>query len=177
MKQIIELTHTEAKAFFLKEESYFSSDLPKYFVFQKLLAGVEKKLNGKLLSDFYANLTTSDGKQKAVYPFNCEKVNYTLLNNKDGKFAWRPLQLIHPAIYVSIVHKITEESNWRLIIDKFNEFKTNPQIKCHSIPLQSDNKQSDKVANVSNWWQSIEQQSIELSLNFDYLLHTDITDC
>jgi len=177
MKQIIEFTHTEAKTFFLKEESYFSSDLPKYFVFQKLLEEVEKKLNGKLLSDFYGSLITSDGKQKAIYPFNCEKVNYTLLNNKDGKFAWRPLQLIHPAIYISLVQKITEESNWKLIVDKFNKFQTNPQIKCHSIPLQSDNKQSDKAVNVSNWWQSIEQQSIELSLNFDYVLHTDITDC
>ena len=177
MKQIIEFTHTEAKTFFLKEESYFSSDLPKYFVFQKLLEEVEKKLNGKLLSDFYGSLITSDGKQKAIYPFNCEKVNYTLLNNKDGKFAWRPLQLIHPVIYISLVHKITEEKNWELILDKFKEFQANPKIKCHSIPLQSDSKQSDKAITVSNWWQLIEQQSIELSLNFDYVLHTDITDC
>lgn len=29
------------------------------------------------------------------------------LNNKDGKFAWRPLQLINPALYVYLVFKIT----------------------------------------------------------------------
>ena len=177
MKQITEFNHTEAKAFFLKEESYFNFDLPQYFVFKKLLEGVDKKLDGKLLSDFYSNYTDSDGKQKTTYPFSCENVNYTLLNNKDGKFAWRPLQLIHPAIYVSLIQKITEIDNWQLIIDKFAEFQANPKIKCHSIPLQSDSKQSDKAVTVSNWWQSIEQQSIELSLKFDYVLHTDITDC
>lgn len=177
MKTILENNHTEARTFFLKEESYFSFDLPQYFVFQKLLEEVVKKLDGKLLSDFYGSYTTPDGKQKAIKPFECEDVNYTLLNNKDGKFAWRPLQLIHPAIYVSLVNKITEENNWKLIVDKFKEFQANPKIKCHSIPLQSENEQSDKAVTISNWWQSIEQQSIELALNFDYVLHTDITDC
>lgn len=177
MIQITEHNHTDARTFFLKEESYFSFDLPKYFVFQKLLEKVEKKINGKPLSDFYGSYVTCDGKQKAIYPCNCEKVNYTLLNNKDGKFAWRPFQLIHPAIYISLVQQITKKNNWELIVDKFLEFQTNPQIKCHSIPLQSDSKQSDKAVTVSNWWQSIEQQSIELSLKFDYVLHTDITDC
>jgi len=175
-KQITDLDHTEAKAFFLKEESYFNFDLPKYFVFQKLLGEVEKKLNGKALSDFYNN-TTSNGESKTAYPCDYENVNYTLLNNKDGKFAWRPFQLIHPAIYVSLVYKITEENNWKLIVEKFKEFQSNPEIKCYSIPLQSDSKESDRATAINNWWQLIEQQSIELSLNFDYVLHTDITNC
>lgn len=177
MKRITELNYLDARNFFLKEESYFSFDLPQYFVFQKLLEEVIKKLDGKLLSDFYGSYTTEDGKQKATYPFNFEKVNYTLLNNKDGKFAWRPLQLIHPAIYVTLVYKITEEQNWKLIIDKFKVFQTNPKINCYSIPLQSGNEQSDKSVTVSQWWHLIEQQSIELALNFDYVLHTDISDC
>lgn len=177
MKNITELNHIEAKAFFLKEKSYFSFDLPQYFVFQNLLETVTKKLDGKLLSDFYGSIATEDGKQKAIRPYECENVNYTLLNNKDGKFAWRPLQLIHPAIYVSLVYKITEENNWNLIINKFKEFQSNPHIKCHSIPLQSESEQSDKAVTVSQWWHLIEQQSIELALNFEYVLHTDISDC
>jgi len=177
MKRITELNHAEAKDFFLKEESYFSFDLPQYFVFQKLLKEVAKKLDGKLLSDFYASITTDDGKQKSIKPFDCENVNYTLLNNKDGKFAWRPLQLIHPAIYVSLVYKITEENNWIIIIDKFKEFQANPKIKCHSIPIQSESEQSDKAVTVTQWWHLIEQQSIELALEFEYVLHTDISDC
>lgn len=177
MKRITELNHTEAKAFFLKEESYFSFDLPQYFVFQRILEVVEIKLEGKLLSDFYASITTAEGKQKTIKPYDCENVNYTLLNNKDGKFAWRPLQLIHPAIYVSLVRKLTEEINWRHIIDKFIEFQSNPKIKCQSIPWQSEDELSDKALAVNQWWHLIEQQSIELALNFEYVLHTDISDC
>ena len=177
MKRVTELNHIEAKAFFLKEESYFSFDLPQYFVFQKILEAVEKRLDGKILSDFYASITTSEGKQISIKPFDCENVNYTLLNNKDGKFAWRPLQLIHPAIYVSLVRKITEENNWQHIIDKFTEFQSNPKIKCQSIPLQSEGEFSDKALAVNQWWLLIEQHSIELALSFEYVLHTDISNC
>lgn len=99
------------------------------------------------------------------------------LTTKMVKFAWRPLQLIHPAIYVSLVYKITEENNWSIIIDKFKEFQANPKIKCHSIPIQSESEQSDKAVTVTQWWHLIEQQSIELALEFEYVLHTDISDC
>lgn len=104
-------------------------------------------------------------------------MNYTFLNNKDGKFAWRPFQLIHPALYVSLVHNITEEPNWNTIVARFGQFASNPKIKCYSIPLESDGTQSDKATTVTQWWQTIEQQSIELALNYEYVLHTDITDC
>lgn len=177
MKRITELNHTEAKEFFLKEESYFSFDLPQYFIFQKILKAVEIKLEGKLLSDFYASITIAEGKQKTVKPFDCEYVNYTLLNNKDGKFSWRPLQLIHPAIYVSLVRKLTEKNNWQHIINKFIEFQSNPKIKCQSIPWQSEDELSDQALAVNQWWHLIEQQSIELALKFEYVLHTDISDC
>ena len=89
----------------------------------------------------------------------------------------RPFQLIHPAIYVSLVHNITEEANWNTIVARFEQFAANPKIKCYSIPLESDGIQSDKATTVTQWWQSIEQQSIELALKFEYVLHTDITDC
>jgi RNA-directed DNA polymerase len=178
MKSVLEHSHIEARTYFLKEESYFNFDLPKYFVFQKLLDNVSKKIEGKSLSDFYGSyIDPTTEKQIATYPCDFENVNYTILNNKDGKFAWRPIQLIHPAIYVSLVHKITEEGNWKIITDRFKEFDGNPKIKCYSLPIESNNDLSDKAATVSNWWHAIEQQSIELALNFEYVLHTDITDC
>ncbi len=34
-------------------------------------------------------------------------VNYKLITNKDGKYSWRPFQLIHPALYVNLVNNIT----------------------------------------------------------------------
>lgn len=177
MKRILELNHTEARQYLLKAESYFNFDLPQYFVFQNVIQQVSAQLNGHRLSDFYNSFTNPAGQQKATYPCDFENVNYIFLNNKDGKFAWRPFQLIHPALYVSLVHNLTEELNWNLIIARFGQFAANPKIKCYSIPLQSDGTQSDKATTVTQWWQTIEQQSIELALEYEYVLHTDITDC
>ena len=177
MKRILELNHSEARQFFLKEESYFNFDLPHYFVFQTLLQQVSLHIGANSLSSFYANYTNSSGQPKISYPCDFENVNYKFLNNKDGKFAWRPFQLIHPALYVSLVHNITEEANWNLIGARFGQFACNPKIRCYSIPLESDGIQSDKATTVNQWWQVIEQQSIELALTYEYVLHTDITDC
>jgi RNA-directed DNA polymerase len=177
MKRILVLNHTEARQYFLKAESYFNFDLPQYFVFQNIIQQVSTHLTGHKLSDFLGSFTNASGQQKVTYPCDYENVNYTFLNNKDGKFAWRPFQLIHPAIYVSLVHSITEEINWNTIVARFGEFASNPKIKCYSIPLESDGKQSDKATTVTQWWQTIEQQSIELALNYEFVLHTDISDC
>ncbi len=176
MKYLLSQTASNAKKHLLKEESYFSFDLPTYFTFQKLLDKVSKKMQGKNLSDFY-NSKTIKGKSKPTYPSDFEKVNYKLLNNKDGKFAWRPFQLIHPAIYVSLVNEITETKNWAYIKSKFKEFQDNKKIQCFSIPIVSESKLSDKAETISHWYHSIEQNSIELALKYEYVLHTDITDC
>ena len=130
MKRILELNHTEARQYFLKAESYFNFDLPQYFVFQNVIQQVSAQLNGHRLSDFYNSFINPAGQQKATYPCDFENVNYIFLNNKDGKFAWRPFQLIHPALYVSLVHNLTEEPNWNLIIARFGQFSDNPKIKC-----------------------------------------------
>jgi len=176
MKRILQLNHTEARQFFLKEESYFNFDLPKYFIFQTVIQQVSQHIAGRRLSDFYS-FTNPGGKGKPILPCNFENVNYKFLNNKDGKFAWRPFQLIHPAIYVSLVHIMTEEVNWKLIVARFGQFANNPNIKCYSIPLESEGNESDKATTVTQWWQSIEQQSIELAFSYEYVLHTDISDC
>jgi len=163
---ILELSHTKARKHFLKDESYFKLDLPPYFVFEKMLTEISGVLNGKGLSNFQ----TKD-------PKCYEDINYTILNNIDGTYAWRPFQLIHPAIYVSLVHIITEEKNWQLIKEKFNEFSNNRQIECLSIPRVSLTEKKDKAKQIEYWLQEIEQKSIELSLDYKYLFETDITNC
>jgi len=110
-------------------------------------------------------------------PERLEGVNYKLLSNKNGQYAWRSFQLIHPALYVSLVHKITEKSHWETIIKRFKKFRQESKIECVSLPIQSKNKQSDKEKQVGHWWREVEQKSIELSLDYAYLYHTDITDC
>lgn len=167
MKKIIELTAVEARNFLLKHESYTNFDLPKYFTFQNILDLINTELDGKLLSDF-----------KITSPRDFDDINYKLLNNKDGKYAWRPFQLIHPAIYVSLVHQITETDNWRLIQERFTEFRANDRIECHSIPIVSESEdKTDKDSQIYTWWQLIEQRSISLSLDYQYLLQTDISNC
>ena len=165
-RSILDLTQGEARTFLLKPESYCSLDLPPYIVFGDLVNGVYQLLDGKRLTDF-----------RQSNPREHDDVNYTILHNKDGKYAWRPFQLIHPALYVSLVLAITEESNWQLIRDCFQQFATNDKIRCLSLPMVSSSDEKDRAKQVSHWWHEVEQRSIELSLDYDYLLETDITDC
>ncbi len=164
-KSILDLSGDEARAFLLKPESYCSLELPPYIVFDDLLEKVNKALVGKSLSDLCTG------------PRNHDDVNYTILHNKDGKYAWRPFQLIHPALYVSLVHAITEDDNWKLICDRFKQFAANEQMRCLSLPIVSESAQKDKAEQVSHWWHEVEQKSIEMSLDYEHLIETDITDC
>jgi len=176
MTRILDLNETDARQYFLKEESYFNFDLPNYFVFENLIQAVSNEINGREISTLFAT-THQGGQTTRHFPADFEDVNYKFLNNKDGKFAWRPFQLIHPALYVSLVNKMTEQANWNAIVQRFTQFQANPKIRCYSIPLRSDTDQSDKATTVGQWWQTIEQQSLELALKYEYVLHTDITDC
>lgn len=103
-------------------------------------------------------------------------VNYQFVSNKDGKFAWRPYELMHPAIYVSLVNVICEPKNWKDITDRLIEFGSGV-VECCSIPLLSEDIQSDNATQVRSWWQRIEQRSLEYSLEYTHVLHTDVTDC
>ena len=166
-KSILELNDNEARKFFLKHESYCNIDLPKYFSFSELLEKISNEYSEKSLGDF------SDKKKMT----NLDDVNYLLYANKDGKLSWRPLQIINPLVYVALVHKITEQENWEKLQARFKKFSKNEKIKCLSIPVQSESKQSDKAQQISNWWEQVEQQSILLSLEYDYVFDTDVADC
>ena len=164
MKTILEISNTEAEQFFVQAENYCNIDLPKYFNFQPLL---------NALSNDNAAIGTI-GKDK-IKKF--QNVNYKLYNNKDGAFAWRPLQLINPALYIQLVKFITKKDNWGIIINRFSEFQKNQHIQCCSLPLFSFGNENPKKDAILNWWDNIEQQSIELALEYNCMLNTDITDC
>ena len=167
---ILDLTHEKARQYFLKQESYCGFDLPIYFRFEKILQDINDKLADKNLSDFYC-----DGAKDVLR--NSDDINYKMLANEDGKYTWRPFQLIHPALYVSLVQKITAKENWEHIQNQFKKFAKNKRIECMSIPRQSLTIQSDKAEQISNWWKGIEQRSIEAALDYPCLMHTDITNC
>jgi RNA-directed DNA polymerase len=164
-RSILQMTASQARAFLLKPESYCGIDLPVYFTFVSVLSAVTKELSGKALSSMSTN------------PRDHEGVNYSMLSNKDGRHAWRPFQLIHPALYVSLVQKITEPAQWKVIRERFKEFQKDANMKCLSIPIEASPTRKDKAAQIRNWWQGIEQGSIEFALDYNYAFHADITDC
>ena len=164
-RSILQMTALQARAFLMKPESYCGIDLPVYFTFARVLSGVTKELSGKALGTM------------SLKPHDHEGVNYPMLSNKDGRHAWRPLQLIHPVLYVSLVHKLTEPAQWKVIRDRFKKFQKPTNLKCLSIPIEASTMQKDKAAQILNWWQGIEQGSIEFALDYNYAFHADITDC
>ena len=66
---VLEMSSTQARAFFLKQENYCGIELPVYFRFDPILASVAKALSGQQLSDLSSNPRNHDG------------VNYTFLSN------------------------------------------------------------------------------------------------
>ncbi|MDP3769962.1 MAG: RNA-directed DNA polymerase [bacterium] len=171
MRNILSLTAKGAREFFLKGESYYNFDLPPYFEFGDLLEDLAKHFENKELTDFYSS-------SKNLRPHLLENVNYKLISNKDGRYAWRPLQLIHPALYVYLVCLITKKSDWEKIKNRFAELmqKSNG-IECEGLPVVSTYYKKDKAAQIIHWSTEVEKKSVIYSLDFDYLFHTDIVDC
>lgn len=167
-KLITKMTADKAKLFLLEPESFFNLSLPPYFNFEKVINDVEGALGGNPLSSYY---------NPGYRPEQFEHVNYHLYNNKDGKYAWRRHQIIHPAIYVDLVNTITETSNWNAIISRFNEFKKNNKISCISIPKKSLTKKSSTAESILEWWKEIEQESLKKALDYKHIMVTDISNC
>ncbi len=167
VRSVLDLTYEEARAFFLKQESYCNFELPSYLEFSKMLLSISKVLKGK---DFKTLLAAN------CNPRDFDDVSHTILQNKDGRYGWRSMQLIHPALYVRLVHLITEEPAWAEIGQRFQKFFANEKIICLSLPVEST-EGKDKAAQILQWWQEVEQRSIELALEFEHITHTDITDC
>lgn len=167
MKEMIKMNCKEVKRFLLKDSSYFNLELPPYYTFNDLLKGIEKQINKKKrLNELCKNK-----------PNEFEDVNYKLFYNKDGKFDWRPIELINPILYVYLVNLISEHNNWEELKELFKKFQENEKIICCSIPVESDDKDSDKKEAILNWWNRFEQSTIEKSLSFNWMAITDITNC
>lgn len=171
MRRLVDLSHKEAKQHFLKGSSYFNGDMPSYISFDPILNGVDTVLGGRNYREFNNTKNT-----KNTNPCDFQDVNYTFIANKDGRFAWRPLELMHPAIYVSLVNVVCKSKNWEHIKKRFSEFEGGA-VDCCSAPVMSIDNQTDVATQIKSWWQRVEQQSLCYSLEFSHVLHTDVTDC
>lgn len=185
---ILSLSAEDARKFFLRKESFCSIDLPVYFDFQPLLNALNVKTGTKPFHECkYNHGLDKERQDSAKEPKNIDNINHKFYQNKDGRYSWRPLQIVNPAIYVFLVHEITKEDNWVLIQNRFKKFamfgedcemvETPSRIDCFSIPLIPEVNKKDKATSITNWWQQIEQQSIELALEYPCFANTDITDC
>lgn len=165
-KRILDLSNTEAKQFFLKQESYITLELPPYFSFSQMLSDI-LKING----DSY--LTIGDLSRAKKY----ENVNHVIYGNKDGRYAWRKFDFINPLIYISLVNVITKKDHWEFIIRRLRELTSYKSIKCLSIPVIPDEGKSQKSSQINEWVSEVEKESIRLALKFEYVYHTDISNC
>ena len=168
-KKILDLKPREARSHFLKGSSYFNNDLPLYLSFEPLLKNVDAILTGRPFTEMCHQ-------DKSKWPKNISNVNYQFMTNKDGKLAWRPLEIMHPVIYISLVNYMTMSKNWKLIGQRFQEFSKG-YVHCCSALTISDDTNSDRATQINHWWIDFEQRSLKASLQFSHLVQTDVSDC
>lgn len=167
-RNILTLNHDEAMDFFMKSEQYHGFELPEYFSFDEVLKYVREKVR---------TIPYEECLQKGVSPDSLSDVNLDILLNKDGRYAVRPIILANPFLYYFLVREVCCESNWQVIKDLFEKFNV-PHITSCAIPIIPNKKEPfHKATTINNWWNSMEQRSIELSLEYRYMFVTDITNC
>lgn len=165
-KNILTLNGKEALDFLMKSEQFHGFELPEYFDFDEVLGFVRKTVSDRPYDEcIIAN------------PGELQDVNFDILLNKDGKYAVRPLVLCNPYLYYFLAREITWEKNWEAIKECFKLFDV-PHIKSCAIPVIPAKKEAfHKSTTILNWWNQMEQRSIELSLEYRYMFITDITNC
>lgn len=167
-KNILSLNHEEAMNFFMKSDQYHGFELPEYFTFDEVL---------RYVYEIIGDDTFEECLQEGVSPESLPDVNMDILLNKDGRYAVRPIVLANPFLYYFLVREICNEQSWEIVKDLFEKFKV-PNFTSCALPVIPNRKEPfHKSTAIFNWWNSMEQRSIELSLEYRYMFVTDITNC
>lgn len=167
-RNILSLNHDEAMDFFMKSEQYHGFELPEDFTFDEVLKYVREKVR---------TIPYEECLQKGVSPDSLSDVNLDILLNKDGRYAVRPIILANPFLYYFLVREVCCESNWQVIKDLFEKFNVSHITSCAIPVIPNEKEPFHKATTINNWWNSMEQRSIELSLEYRYMFVTDITNC
>lgn len=163
--RLIDVQAREARVFLLKGKQYCNFDLPEYFKFDTVLQDVQVLIGETSLDDCIKIDADFTG------------CNHHLINNKDGGYAIRPLTLSHPVLYYLLVRELTDAKTWKQL-KKLVLKQKQERILVASHPLIPEPKEAFKASTtILNWWQQVEQLSIELSLDYTYMLSTDISNC
>lgn len=168
--RIIELSGKDALDALMSNDFYCTTELPEYFDFSGVLKFAAESVGDKSLDE----CVNDDCQPEMVHG-----VNLDVITNKDGRYAVRPLTLANPFLYYMLARDICSDKSWTAIKECFKLFG-NEHITACAIPMVKidDKPESFKGAtSILNWWNSMEQRSIELSLKYNYMFMTDITNC
>lgn len=167
---ILDMSGEEALDFLMKHDSYSTSELPEYFDFGGVLDYARKTICNRTLAECLA-----DGEDPEKY----SGVNLAINTNKDGKYGVRPLTLSNPFLYYMLARDLCSAESWTKLKECFKLYQC-PKLSACSLPLIKTLDRPESFHNATtilNWWKSMEQKSIELSLDYSYMFVTDITNC
>lgn len=168
--RIVELSAKDALESLMSNDFYCTTELPEYFDFSEVLKYAADSIGNKSLDE----CINADCRPESVHG-----VNLDVITNKDGRYAVRPLTLTNPFLYYMLARDICNEDAWARIQECFKLYSHDHITAC-SIPMVKvdDKPEPFKGATtILNWWNSMEQRSIELSLKYGYMFMTDITNC
>ena len=166
-RNILSLNHQEALDFFMKSEQFHGFELPEYFDFDVVLNYVKETIGDKSYEDCLTD----------ICPDNLPDVNLDILLNKDGHYAVRPLILANPFLYYFLAREMCCPSGWEAIQQCFKAYTVPHLISCALPVIVEKVEEFYKSTTILNWWNTMEQRSIELSLEYRYMFVTDITNC
>lgn len=170
MKKTIYITDLDsagAMDFLLKSTSYHGFELPEYFDFDEILKFVKQRIGDKAYDDCI----------NSIGPAEVDNVNFDIMLNKDGKYAVRPLMLCNPYLYYFLAREICGKDNWDTIREHFRSCRSAHITSCAIPVIPNKNEKFHKSTTILNWWNLMEQRSIELSLEYRYMFVSDITNC
>ena len=168
--RIIELSGKDALDSLMSNDFYCTTELPEYFDFSGVL---------KYAADSIGNKSLDECANGNCLPESVHGVNLDVITNKDGRYAVRPLTLANPFLYYMLARDMCNENAWSRIKECFKLY-THEHITACAIPfVKVDDKPEPfkDATSILNWWNSMEQRSIELSLKYRYMFITDITNC
>ena len=168
VNNILSLNCNDAMDFFMKAEQYHTFELPEYINFDVLLSSIKQAIGDRSYEECL---------HKGATPDEFVNVNLDILLNKDGRYAVRPIMLANPYLYYFLVREVCTKENWKTILDCFKRFNV-PNITSCAMPIVPEKVESfHNSTAILNWWNTIEQRSLELSLEYRYMFVTDITNC
>lgn len=168
MTNILSLSSDDAVDFFLKMRNYCGFELPEYFSFDELLMSVRDKV----ADTPYDECLSGDSR-----PESLPDVNADVVVSKDGKYAVRPFVLSNPFLYYFLVRELCGKEGWPVVKRLFSRFAV-PHVTACALPVAPASKEDFyQSATILNWWEAVEQRSIELSLEYRYMFISDISNC